>query len=217
MARPLRLRDLLLGAALVTGLAAAPPLIGGSGGGLNGGSLDRGDNPVVGSLPCMVDPQLLDLFWVPFDRSKPNDGLLASAPPTLGFIGTPELNQELYDAYGAGFGYLDSREGWLCMGLVESGTVVLDRALVAAGSTELWQFVPDGYLGGNLRLTSSTGKVDQPIVIQDNPIALQTFAQLPDGIGLVELTFSGPNGSNLPDRTVLVHLQGTLVAVEFVP
>jgi hypothetical protein len=216
MARTLRIRDLFLGLALATGLAAAPPLLGG-GGGLNGGSVDRGDNPVVGSLPCMVDPQLLDLFWVPFNRTKPGDYLLRSAPPVLGVIGSSELEYELLDAYGANYGFVDAEHEWACLGLVDQGTVVLDRWLVAGGMTQLWQFLPPGYVGGNLRVAGPNGQVDKPILSNDTPIALANYAAMPEVSAIVELTFSPPRHSSLAVRKVRISMQGGLLLIDYRP
>lgn len=218
MARFLRTRDLLLGIVLAAVVAlAVPPLASGTGGGFGGSSFDRGDNPVVGSLPCIVDPALLDLFWVPFDRPQPDPFLLQASPPTLGLIGTPELAVELLDAYGSGFGYLDAEGGWRCLGLVDQATVVLDRWVVAGGTTDLWQFLPSGYLGGNLRIDTGSSVVNRPILAQDIPIALQTYASYPDAVGQVRLTFSPPAGSALTPRTVEVDLQGGLLLVRYRP
>ncbi len=217
MARPLRIRDLLLGVALVTGLVAVPPVVGGSGGFNGENSFDRGDNPVVGSLPCMVDPDLLDLFWVPFHSPKPSSFDLLGYPATLGVIGTPELEYELVDAFGAGNGYIDRRTGWACLGLVESAVVVLDRPTVADGSTDLWHFLPEGYLGGNIHVVSPYGEVDQPIIAQNVPIPLIAYANYPEFIGQVTLTMSPPPESSLEAKVIQVDLQGAQLLISYRP
>ncbi|MBC8327275.1 MAG: hypothetical protein ISR76_00650 [Planctomycetes bacterium] len=218
MAQPLRIRDLLLGAALVTGLVAAPPLVGGGGGGFNNGnSLDRGDNPVVGSLPCMVDPDLLDRFWVPFQAPKPGSLELLGVPATLGVIGTPELALELLDAFGAGTGFIDRPAGWACLGLVEDAVVILDRYLVADGTTDLWQYLPDGYLGGNVHVSSSAGEVDQPILSQNVGIPLTAYANYPEVFGRITLTIDPPAGSALDTKVVLIELEGAMLFIQYLP
>jgi len=216
MARPLRIRELLLGAALVSGLVAVPPLLGG--GGLNGGSsFDRGDNPVVGSLPCMVDPDLLDMFWLPFEAPKPPPSELVGFPAVLGVIGTPELEDELVDAYGSGNGFVERRHRWACLGLVEDAVVILDRDLVAQGSTELWQYLPVGYVGGNIHISTSSGVEDHPIVGQDVPIPLQAYAAFPEVFSLITLTLTPPAGSSLEPRTIQIELMLGLVSISYLP
>lgn len=213
----LRVRHLLLGAALVLGLAAAPPLAGGSGGLAGGNSVDRGDNPVVGSLPCLVDPRLLDIFWVPLGRPKPSASILLGIQPTLGLLGPTEFTGVLVDAYGSGVGFIDRRSGWSVLGLQSFAQVTFDRAAVAAGAIDLWQYVPVGYLGGSVSEVSFLGAVDRPILSQDVQLPLVTYAAHPNQAGLVHYTISPPSGSPLPVVHAEVELLGFLIAVRCQP
>ncbi len=173
----------------------------------------RGDNPVVGSLPCIADPRLDDLFWLPNGLPKPPTGFTAGLPPVFGLMSdSAEMEGILFNAAGDPFGYVDQAENWTNLGLVKRARVSLDRNQVGQGNGSFWQFLPKGYLGGTLSVEMGGLTSTYPITTQLYPVSLTEFALSPFNMGRVTYTFSAPPASySMADVTVDVLLfMGTL-------
>ncbi|KAA3612924.1 MAG: hypothetical protein DWQ01_04260 [Planctomycetota bacterium] len=174
---------------------------------------DRGDDPLVGSLPCMVEPTDLDImFWLPLGGVPQNQNLIQNPIATLGFIGQNELDGVLLDANGNPFGRINEGSGWTCFGMVQGGDVILDRTACAnLDDVALWQWVPDVFLGGQLTYVGAQGTTEYPIVTQYLPLPLAEVALQAEGTGAsVILT---PNPQNLDLGTLQIDFDVTLSTV----
>jgi len=194
-------------------LVAGPALYGGGEFDSNG----RGDNPVVGSLPCVVDLRLDDLFWLPNGLPAPPPGALVGVPPIIGFTGTKEMAGVLLGAQGEPYGIVDDFEQWSTLGLVNQASVTLDRGAASRDEVSMWQYLPAGYLGGTLTFNLSGSITSQAIVSQLNPIQLREVAMLPGVVGAASMTFEPPIGSRLDTIIVNMPFYQGAVNVQYLP
>ncbi|MDP6849509.1 MAG: hypothetical protein QGH51_04240 [Planctomycetota bacterium] len=177
-----------------------------------GGSAGRGDNPVVGSLPCVVDPRLDDLFWIPNGFPEPPAPFLSGLPPVAAVMGNTNLSGTLLGAAGQPYGFLDDYENWSHLGMVKRTVLTMDRASVAASQVAMWQFLPAGFIGGEVEFILDGTLTVTPIVGQLLPIQLMEIANLPVSVGTATITFL-PNAANLSLSEIRVQVSfhnGTL-------
>lgn len=174
--RPAPWNKLLIGLALVLGLALTLAPVVRSSGGTSG--TGRGDNPVVGSLPCIVDPTGLDSrFWIPLGLPGP-PSQVSSGLPMLGLIGPPMLGNSVLDAGGTPYGWVNRQTGWTAFGLTQTGYATVSRVTVATSAVVAWQWVPTGYLGGKVIVQGPSGTTGFPIATQSFPLSLAELALL---------------------------------------
>jgi len=211
---------LLLLLALLPGvfLGLSPVLLseeGGFGGGGAGGGGNRGGNPTVGSLPSLVDGNLDIQFAIPLGNGL--GGVpLPGVPPTLGFIGPPELAGALIDAQGEPYGVVNRPDDWTVFGLRKNGTAWFHRAAAAKGTVKLWTWVPQEYLGGTFLVQGSITTHFSTITTQALNLMLPALASRPEPFGTVTMTLSPPKASaDLGVRSVVVTLTPTVVQVDF--
>ncbi|MFQ5749713.1 MAG: hypothetical protein ACE5H3_09685 [Planctomycetota bacterium] len=210
---------LLLLLALLPGvfLGLSPVLLseeGGFGGGPGGGG-NRGGNPTVGSLPSLVDGNLDIQFAIPLENGL--GGVpLPGVPPTLGFIGPPELADSLIDAQGDPYGVVNRPEDWTVFGLRQNGTAWFHRAAAANGAVKLWSWVPEEFLGGTFLVQGSITTHFSTITTQAFNMMLPALASRPEPFGSVTMMLAPPTASAaLGARTVVVTLTPTVVQVDF--
>lgn len=141
-------------------------------GGENQGNLDRGENPVVGSLPCRIDPTLDLIFWE--GQGLDNPGFMpAFYPATLGICST-DIENDVIDADGQPYGVLDDAYDWNSMGLQKDGYMLVPRYRVTNGQISSWVWTPSGYIGGELCLQS--GLVSGKTTLHQNAVEIPISA-----------------------------------------
>jgi hypothetical protein len=118
---------------------------------------DHGDNPVVGSLPIEVDPDL-DLM---FSGTGQCSGVAPN--PILGFVGEGSIEALISDAGGVPLGRVNCGTGFSIFGLVNSGFAMIARDDGRRGKLFLEQWLPDEYIGGTITMTSNIGTFTEPI------------------------------------------------------
>ncbi|NQU48732.1 MAG: hypothetical protein HQ519_08800 [Planctomycetes bacterium] len=140
------------------------------------GDLDRGENPVVGSLPCKVDPTLDLIFW---DGRGLDDPGFAPAfyPATLG-ICSPDIKSDVIDADGLPYGVLNDRWNWGAMGLQKEGYMLVPRFRVSNGRISAWVWTPSAYIGGELCLQSGLANGKTTLHKNAAEIPISALAQM---------------------------------------
>ena len=203
-----------LGLTLMAGLVPMLPAVWDG----HGESIGRGDNPVVGSLPCIVDSRLDDLFWIPNGFPEPPSRLLAGLPPVAAVMGNENLVGSLLGAAGAPYGILDDYEHWDHLGMVNRALLTMDRVSVASGQVSMWQFLPAGYIGGEMEFVLDGIITETPISGQLFPVQLSEIASLPSQVGTATVTFS-PNVSNtsLSEIRVQVSFHNRILNIQYLP
>jgi hypothetical protein len=179
-----------------------------------GANSDGGDNPVVGSLPCAVDPEL-DLKFV---QATGSPGV--SLPvPTLGYVG-PDLRDGILAADGIPEGRVNRRGDFDILGLVKPGTVTVSRDDLRDGEIELLQWVPDSFKGGCV--TSSGTMGPSKIDLNGNLTPLPVRAAAQSLLFVVDQWYfisppTPPGGQALPPIRVHVSMTPTLATITYLP
>lgn len=179
------------------------------------GGAEGGDNPVVGSLPCAVDPSLDLKFF--HNASNATAGPLA---PVLALVGN-QLASQVETASGTPFGHVNRGDGThTILGLSKSGTMVIRRSHLANASATLSQWVPDSFRGGIVTGTGSFGFSKTVIVGNLAKLPLMGLAASPALVG--DMWFSiapppAPGGQSLPPLRVHVVLVGDLFTISYMP
>lgn len=183
-------------------------------GGTAGGS-EGGDNPVVGSLPCVVDPTLDLKFF-----QNANNSTAGPLAPVLGLVGT-QLCTEVQTASGTPFGRVNRGGGvHTILGLTKSGTIVVGRDYLATAGVALSQWVPDEFQGGTVTMTGSFGFSKTMIVSNLAALPVGGMAASPAVVGDVWFTIqppSAPGGQASPPLRVHVVFFGNLATISFLP
>lgn len=210
----------LLVLGLVLGLGVLPihyaGLFAGQGG---AGEEDRGEDPLVGSLPCLVSDDLNIMFALALGDPPQSFNLVREQTPTMAMIGDhQDLDSAIMDLWGIPLGRLNALADWTAVGLVHNGTATLDKIKVAAETVEVWQWVPAVYLGGTIEIQSAAGVTTTTLTSQSFPIPLKDFAgQLPGTVAEVTIsppsTYGGPHGDNV----ILVQVASKQVLVDYTP
>jgi len=198
---------LLLGAlsilAICTIMSAQQP--GGSGSG------DHGDNPVVGSLPIEVNPEL-DLMFGEDSRA----GTVGATDPMLALVGGADLEDCILDAFGSPNGYVNHGSGFSILGLRNSGTVVLNRENLRTEQIILSQWYPGEFFGGSLTMVSNVGTFNSSIEGEAKIMPLKFLATSPAPIVDALIT---AKGAGIISRTTTVHvlIVGEVVTLTYLP
>ena len=143
-----KVRTLLSAIALGLIVGVAPVLYGSDKG--FGGDAGRGDNPVIGSLPCIVDPRLDALFWVPNGMPQAPGGFYAGLPAVGALMSSDEFEDTLFAVTGEPFGFINDFEHWTSLGFVNEAHTSVNRSDLASAKVVMWQYLPKGYLGGEM-------------------------------------------------------------------
>lgn len=191
-------------------LATSNMLVSQQGDSRTGGD-DHGDNPVVGSLPCYVEPEL-DLMF----GGNSTSAMFPSA--TLAMVGGTDLSNQIFDADGVPYG-LVNRGGFglfTKFGLVNPGTMTIGRSDAIKGFMQLRQWVPDSYIGGSISMVSSIGCPSRAIIGNDIELPLMIIAAAPGPFADARITIKSPSGSQ-PNLVVYISVVGELLTVSYVP
>ena len=205
--------------ALIATLLASSHLSASSGGGGQGilGDNNRGDNPVVGSLPCRKDPYLEPMFWSAlYDEDPPMD--LFGFQPTLGFVGE-NLLEDILAAAGDPEGRVDAWPNLNVFGVHKWASVFLSTEAVKKGQVGLWYWVPREYIGGTVSFVSTFGSGEAVISDQAFLLPLRAFAsRCSSSFGVAKIVFHPPARSvGLDVREVLIAVAGITVNVQHLP
>lgn len=209
-----RSRLIWIAAAILAGLlffAVAPNLLiaGGSGqGSAEGGN----DNPVVGSLPCAVDPDM-DLKFFKALGKPPQSGTIMRPLPTLALAGNG-LASQILDAWGSAGSINASGSSWSLLGLMTNGGMVTSRTAARSGAASLWNWLPASALGGRVTVQSNLGAWNLSITDQQFALPLNVLCNstLPVVDAWFALTYR--NGGTICRYHVTIV--GEVVTIEFV-
>lgn len=172
---------------------------------------DHGDNPVVGSLPCYVEPEL-DLMF----GGNATSGMFPVS--TLAMLGGTDLSAQIFNADGVPYG-LVNRGGlgmFTKLGLVNSGSITVNRSDATKGFMQLRQWVPDAYIGGTISMVSSIGNPSRTILDNDLDLPLMMMAAAPGPVADARVTIKGPTGEE-DTLVVFISVVGSLVTVTYAP
>jgi len=206
--------QILLALGMVLGLSmgiTVTQLIGGEPKSDNG---DRGENPVVGSLPCMVDDSIDLIFWE--GMNEPDPGFLPAAyPVTLGLC-SDDLRGDIEDARGIPYGRLNDRWDWRGLGLQKQARVIVPSWKIANGDFTAWVWAPPAYLGGEICMTSSFGDRSVRIGRDACSLPIDDLVNLSGGaVTIANFSIKAPVGSGAPTLHTRVTVFGAMTAIEF--
>jgi hypothetical protein len=190
-------------------LATSSALVSQQGDSHNGGTGDHGDNPVVGSLPCAIDPDL-DLIF------GGNGTALIAPQPILGMVGGINLSDQIHNADGTPNGLVNRGSGFTTMALVNDGFITVSRADASKAFMLLQQWLPDAYIGGTISMASTIGNPSRTISNNVIDLPLLMIAAAPGPVINGVITISGPSAMQ-PVLTVNVSAVGNLVTVTYTP
>ena len=174
----------------------------------------RGDNPVVGSLPCVVDDDLDLKFFNWMGMQTPPPGFIQYYEPTLAFVGGSNLESYIVDAQGTPNGMVNASSNWTAIGSILQMQVVSDR-VAATKMFDVVIWVPDQFIGGGVQMSSTIGGSMHTLAGNTFSLPVAALAASP---GLTEsgmLTVTSADGSET--CTVQVDVIGPLVIVDFQP
>lgn len=192
------------------------PASSGNGQGIFGDD-NRGDNPVVGSLPCRRDPYLQPMFWAALYNEAPHIDLFGFEA-TLAFVGD-SLLEDILDAGGEPQGRVDSWPDVHVFGVHKWASVFLSTVSVRQGRVGLWYWVPREYVGGTISLQSNFGTFQLVITEQAFELPLQGFAnRCTSSFGVAKVVIEPPaRAIGMDVKEVLVAVAGATVNVQHLP
>jgi hypothetical protein len=208
-----RTRLIWIAVAILAGLAlfaAAPTLLMAAGTG-QGQSEGGNDNPVVGSLPCAVDPDM-DLKFFRAIGKPPQIGTIMKPLPTLALAGT-SLPSHVFNAWGVSGSLNAGGSSWSLLGLMQTGAMVTSRASVRAGQVSLWNWLPSSAFNGRVTMVSTTGAWNWPIAESQFALPILMLCNNPAPVVDAWFTVTRQNGSQVCRYHVTIV--GDVVTVEF--
>ena len=184
-----------------------------SGTGINASGEGRGDNPVVGSLPCAVDDDLDAKFfnWLGLNGQT---GTIQYYLPTVALAGDAMLETHLIDAMGAPFGMVNAPDNWSAIGSVNQMTLTTTRSSAVNGDYSAVVWVPDDYLGGMVEVSSTLGTISWPIGTQAFSIPVRQLALAPGASVSSTITVTSASGSTFQ---IGVDVIAGVVLLDFQP
>jgi len=178
------------------------------------GTSDGGDNPVVGSLPCAVDPTLDLKFY-----QSANNAHAGVPVPVMGLIGA-SLDTQILDALGTPTGFVNRSGGYTIFGMVQNGTAIVSRANLRNGVIDLAQWVPDSFLGGCVTSLGSlgSGKID----ITGNVVTLPIMGVAASPLLTADVWYviappPAQSGQSVPPLRVHVVIANGLATISYLP
>jgi len=155
------------------------------------------------------------MFWLPL--GMPSGNAVEGMPAVLGIIGPPNLKDVLISAQGTPYGWIETNPDYRVLGLSNVGTAVLDRVACASGTVVLWQWVPEGYVGGRVTIHTALGSRSDGITGSAFPLPLLEVAIQPGtSVGTVEIA-PNPDNPELDTLQVRLTANGFTVEVEYLP
>lgn len=209
-----RSRLIWIAVAILIGLAlfSALPSLWASGSGTN--AEGGGDNPVVGSLPCTVDPDMDLKFFKALGKSW-QSGTIMRPQPTLALAGLCGLSRSVSNAWGAAGSVNSGGSSWSLLGLMQAGGMVTSRSAVLSGAASAWTWLPSSYLGGRITMVSTLGSWN--VAISESCLALPTawLCSVPSQ-PVVDAVFTVSGASPIvPVMKYRVTIAGEVVTVQF--
>lgn len=174
---------------------------------------EHGDNPVVGSLPVEIDPDL-DLMYTGSGR------VTGAAPgPVLGIIGGDCIENLIADAGGVPLGRINRGTGFTILGLVNSGFAMIARDDGRREKLFLEQWLPDEYIGGTITMTSNIGTFTETIVANrvELPLRFLSNSTAPVVDAWISTDIIGDIHSSPDVISVHVLMVGESVTVTYLP
>lgn len=174
---------------------------------------DHGDNPVVGSLPIEVDPEL-DLM---FSGSGRISGV--GLAPIMGILGGSRIEDQIADAGGVPLGRINRGTGFTILGLVNSGFAMIAREDGRTENLLLEQWLPDEYIGGTITMTSNIGTFTEAIVSNrvELPLKFLSNSTAPVVDAWINTDIIGDLHSSPEVISIHVVMVGESVTVTYLP
>lgn len=208
-----RTRLIWIAVAILVGLAffTAVPMLWASGSGSN--AEGGGDNPVVGSLPCVVDPDMNLKFFKALGRPY-QGGMIMRPLPTLALAGL-NLPRHVSNAWGAGGSVNSGGSSWSLLGLMQTGGMVTSRGAILSGAASSWTWLPASYLGGRITMVSTIGSWTAPVTEACMALPLVWLSSLPL-LPAVDATFTVASiNAGVPPVRYRVTIIADVVTVQF--
>jgi hypothetical protein len=201
--------------ALATLAALAPQAVGNKDGRFGNG--DRGDNPVIGSLPCAAAPQMEWMFWEGLSNEESNT-VSSGYLPVMAFTGN-DLQTCVLNAAGEPYGQVNRYETWDAAGSSKACVFIVDRYAVIDGRISLWQWLPREYRGGEVAVSSPFGDVWDVPGEHAYKIPLSRISDLSGAATTSSVFTFTPSGafSSLSDLKITVGMNGEVVVVRYQP
>lgn len=172
---------------------------------------DHGDNPVVGSLPVEVNPDM-DLMFAGDGRCG-----LPNPTPILGLLGSAELEEEILDAGGVPRGRINQGSDFSIFGLVHPGFVAFAREEGRTGELSLKQWLNDAYLGGTISMASNVGASSCNIDANLTSLPLKVLCASTAPVVDAWVTVSGGMDSHVDEILIHIVVVGEVVTVSYIP
>jgi len=208
-----RTRLIWIAIAILAGLlvfTAAPSLLVAAG--EQGQSEGGNDNPVVGSLPCAVDPDMNLKFFKALGM-PPQSGTIMKPLPTLALAGS-SLPSYVLNAWGPG-GSVNARgSSWSLLGLMQTGAMVTTRTAVKTGQVSMWNWLPASAINGRVMMLSNTGAWNWLITESQFALPLNMLCNNPANVVDAWFTVTRQNATQVCRYHVTIVAD--VVTVEFV-
>lgn len=172
---------------------------------------EHGDNPVVGSLPVEVSPDL-DLMFAEEGRAT-----FPFTEAMLGLVGDADLEHDILDAGGVPTGRINKGGAYDVFGLVRSGHVTFPREEGRKDliSTRLW--VPSDFIGGEIVMNSTVGLMETEIVGNLTRLPVRFLCNSISPVVDAWLTITPHRDSTMEPLSVHVSIVGETVKVTYLP
>jgi hypothetical protein len=175
----------------------------------------RGDNPVVGSLPCAVDEDELGLKffkWIGGSMSGSIDFQL----PTIAMVGGSDLENYIVDLNGTPDGLVNRTSGFTAVGSVQQMTLTADRSAATVQDYRVALWLPDGLLGSDVEMTSTLGTFTWTASTNAFVLPVGMLASAPGPIQSGTITVT-PVGDSAAVLQVTIDVIAGMVLVDFQP
>jgi len=202
-----------IAAAILIGLAllTAGPALWASGS--NSGAEGGGDNPVVGSLPCTVDPDMDLKFYKALGKPW-QGGMIMRPQPTLALAGL-SLPRYVVNAWGGAGSVNSGGSSWSLLGLMQMGGMVTTRSAVLTSQASAWTWLPSSYLGGRITMVSSVGSWSASVSENCMALPVAWLCSVPLHVAVDATFVVTGSGPGVPVVKYRVTVVGDAVAVQF--
>ena len=207
---------LVLFLALATMASLAPQVFGGNRDG-RWGDGDRGDNPVIGSLPCAAAPQMEWMFWEGLDNENIGTSSYGYAPMVA--MTGEDLASDILTANGEPYGNVNRYENWNAAGSTRYARFILDRYAVKDEDIRVWHWVPNEYRGGLIEVFSPFGNTTFESSADAFEVPVSMISDM-SGVSTTSTAFTfWPNGANahLGRMKLQVNMINEVVVLTYIP
>jgi len=175
----------------------------------------RGDNPVVGSLPCAVDEDELGLKffkWIGGSMTGSIDYQL----PTIAMVGGADLDNYIVDLNGTPDGLVNRASGFTAVGSVQQMSLVADRSAATVHDYRVVLWLPDSLLGSAVEMNSTVGTFTWTASTNAFALPVGTLASAPGPIQSGTITVAPP-GDSAVALQITIDVVAGMVLVDFQP